>query len=132
MAKVITYRDGAGNLVVVSPAPDCGLSIEEIAAKDVPEGVAFQIVDASTLPPPPPPPAPKPSPREWLERLPADKQKAIFDAAIGNATLLGWLFKASGTTTGIDVTADETKQGVAALVSAGVLTVADQAILLTP
>ena len=35
---------------IVYPAPNCGLTIEEIAAKDVPAGTSYQIVDASTVP----------------------------------------------------------------------------------
>ena len=35
---------------MVIPAVDCGLSIEEIARKDVPAGVPYLIVDESDLP----------------------------------------------------------------------------------
>jgi hypothetical protein len=70
-----------------------------------------------------------PSPREWLERLSADKQAAISAAAVANPAILLWLLKAAGTPQ-IDVTATETVAGVAALVSVGVLTSADQTVLL--
>jgi hypothetical protein len=77
-------------------------------------------------------PAPtQPSPREWLERLSPEKQGAIAAAGAGNSTILLWLLKAAGSKS-IDVTAQETISGVAALVGAGVLTTADQTILLTP
>jgi hypothetical protein len=32
------------------PAPDCELSLEQIAGKDVPAGKPYQIVDASEIP----------------------------------------------------------------------------------
>jgi hypothetical protein len=72
-----------------------------------------------------------PTPREWLERLSQQKQSAIAAGGIANASILLWLLKASGSTT-IDVTLQETKDGVAALVTAGILTTDDQTILLTP
>ena len=37
-------------LVVVMPADNCGLTVEEIRAKDVPDGVTSYIVDHSSLP----------------------------------------------------------------------------------
>ncbi len=48
MNKRILYPTDEGVAVIV-PA-DCGLSIEEIAAKDVPAGKPFQIVDVSEVP----------------------------------------------------------------------------------
>jgi len=103
------------------------------ALRNVPLNQLRLIAGVVTEVDPPPVVAPvvRPSPREWLERLPKPKQAAIFQAAVGNADLLGWLFKASGTSTGIDVTAEETIEGVGALVAAGVLTLDDQTILLT-
>ena len=35
---------------VLVPAPNCGLTLEEIFAKDVPTGVKFKIIDSSELP----------------------------------------------------------------------------------
>lgn len=78
----------------------------------------------------PAPPVP-PSPRAWLERLTPEKQAAISAAALANAAILLWVIKASGSPT-IDVTLQETKDGVAALVAAGVFTADDQALLLAP
>lgn len=49
MNHVIIYQRGDGSVSVVHPA-DCGLTINEIAAKDVPEGSLFKIVDASEVP----------------------------------------------------------------------------------
>ena len=35
---------------VIIPAPECGLTIEEIAAKDVPQGKPYKIVDVTNIP----------------------------------------------------------------------------------
>jgi hypothetical protein len=32
------------------PIPDCGLTLEEIIAKDVPPGVPYKIIDAADIP----------------------------------------------------------------------------------
>lgn len=50
MTKVIIYPNASGGLVLVIPAPDCGLTIEQIAAKDVPTGVPYKILDKSETP----------------------------------------------------------------------------------
>jgi hypothetical protein len=46
----IIYPTPEGGVAIIIPAPDCGLTIEQIAAKDVPAGVPFRIVDASDIP----------------------------------------------------------------------------------
>lgn len=46
--KRIIYPNGSGISVMI-PA-DCGLTIEEIAVKDVPQGVPYLIVDSSEIP----------------------------------------------------------------------------------
>jgi len=48
MNKRIIYPSDDGVAVIV-PA-DCGLTIEEIAAKDVPAGVSYKIVDVADIP----------------------------------------------------------------------------------
>jgi hypothetical protein len=48
--KRIIYTTEDGGVAVIVPAPDCGLTIEQIAAKDVPAGKKFFIVDASEIP----------------------------------------------------------------------------------
>ena len=50
MSQVIIYPNEYGCLSVVIPALACGLSVEEIARKDVPAGIPFHIVDSSDLP----------------------------------------------------------------------------------
>jgi hypothetical protein len=48
--KRIIYQTNEGGVAVIIPAPDCGLTIEEIAAKDVPVGKPYEIVDAADIP----------------------------------------------------------------------------------
>jgi hypothetical protein len=49
MNQRIIYPTDDGGVAVIVPA-DCGLTIEEIAAKDVPAGVAYKIVDVADIP----------------------------------------------------------------------------------
>ena len=49
MNQRIIYPTDNGGVAVIIPA-DCGLTIEEIAAKDVPEGKPFKIVDVADIP----------------------------------------------------------------------------------
>jgi len=49
MNQRIIYPTDEGGVAVIVPA-DCGLTIEEIAAKDVPEGKTYKIVDVSEIP----------------------------------------------------------------------------------
>jgi hypothetical protein len=46
----IIHPTQEGGVAVIIPAPDCGLTIEQIAAKDVPPGVPYRIVDVSEIP----------------------------------------------------------------------------------
>ena len=50
MNQRIIYPNDEGGVAVIIPAPECGLTIEEIAAKDVPAGKPFKIVDVSDIP----------------------------------------------------------------------------------
>lgn len=49
MNQRIIYPTDNGGVAIIIPA-DCGLSIEEIAAKDVPAGKTYKIVDVSEIP----------------------------------------------------------------------------------
>ena len=49
MNQRIIYPTDEGGVAVIIPA-DCGLTIEEIAAKDVPAGKTYKIVDVSAIP----------------------------------------------------------------------------------
>ena len=48
--KRILYQTEDGGVVVVIPADNCGLTVEEIATKDVPSGRPYKIVDVSEVP----------------------------------------------------------------------------------
>ena len=48
--KRIIYPTSDGGVSLIVPAHECGLTIEEIAAKDVPAGVTYKIVDISEIP----------------------------------------------------------------------------------
>lgn len=48
--KLIIYPNDNGGICILTPAPECGLSIEEIAAKDVPAGKPYKIIDAADVP----------------------------------------------------------------------------------
>jgi hypothetical protein len=50
MNQRIIYPTDDGGVAVIIPAAECGLTVEEIAAKDVPEGKPFKIVDAAEIP----------------------------------------------------------------------------------
>lgn len=50
MSKLIIYQSETGNPILVVPAPNCGVSVEEIARKDVPSGAPYHIVDKSQVP----------------------------------------------------------------------------------
>ena len=49
MNKRIIYQNDEGGISIIVPA-DCGLTIEEIATKDVPQGKEYHIVDVSDIP----------------------------------------------------------------------------------
>ena len=48
--KLIIYPNDNGGICILTPAPECGLSIEQIAQKDVPSGKPYKIVDAADIP----------------------------------------------------------------------------------
>jgi len=48
--KRIIYPNDEGGVAIIIPALECGLTIEEIAAKDVPAGKPYKIVDAADIP----------------------------------------------------------------------------------
>jgi hypothetical protein len=49
MNKRIIYQTEVGGVAIIIPA-DCGLTIDEIAAKDVPTGLPYKIVLATDVP----------------------------------------------------------------------------------
>ena len=50
MNQRIIYPTDDGGVAVIIPAAECGLSIEAIAAKDVPAGKPYKIVDVADIP----------------------------------------------------------------------------------
>lgn len=52
MEKRIIYPNNEGGVSVIIPAPEAlqSMTIEEIAAKDVPPGVEYKIIDINELP----------------------------------------------------------------------------------
>ena len=49
MNSRIIYATDEGTVAVLIPTDECGLTVEEIAAKDVPKGKEYKIVDVSEL-----------------------------------------------------------------------------------
>lgn len=50
MSKVIIYPNERGGIAIVYPAPNCGISLEEISRKDVPAGLPYLIIDEADVP----------------------------------------------------------------------------------
>jgi hypothetical protein len=46
----VIYPTDDGGVAVIIPAAECGLTIDEIAAKDVPAGKPYKIVDVADIP----------------------------------------------------------------------------------
>ena len=49
MDKRIIYKNTNGTIAIIIPA-NCGLTVEQIAKKDVPTGLKYKIVDVSEVP----------------------------------------------------------------------------------
>jgi hypothetical protein len=50
MNQRIIYPTDDGGVAILMPAAECGLTIEQIAAKDVPAGKPYKIVDVADIP----------------------------------------------------------------------------------
>lgn len=50
MTQAIIYPNDNGGVALIIPAPECGLTVEQIAVKDVPTGKPYKIVNYSDLP----------------------------------------------------------------------------------
>ena len=50
MTQRIIYPTDEGGVAIIIPAPECGLSIKEIAEKDVPAGKPFKIIATADVP----------------------------------------------------------------------------------
>ena len=49
MNKAVVYKNNDGGISILHPT-DCGMTIEEIAKKDVPSGCEYYIIDVSQIP----------------------------------------------------------------------------------
>jgi hypothetical protein len=50
MTKFIIFKEDDGNISIIKPIEGCGLTIDEIAAKDVPAGKKYKLIDPGDLP----------------------------------------------------------------------------------
>jgi hypothetical protein len=50
MNQRIIYQTEDGGVAIIVPSAECGLTIEQIAQKDVPAGKAYKIVDVADIP----------------------------------------------------------------------------------
>lgn len=50
MNKIIIHPNEYGTITITTPVMDCGLTVKQIAQKDVPAGVPYLIIDATELP----------------------------------------------------------------------------------
>ena len=48
--KLAIFPNDEGTISVLVPAPNCGLTLEQICQKDVPTGTKYKIIDSSELP----------------------------------------------------------------------------------
>lgn len=50
MTKFIVFKEDDGSISIIKPIEGCGLTLEEIAAKDVPSGKKYKIIEATDVP----------------------------------------------------------------------------------
>lgn len=50
MDQRIIYPNGEGGIAIIIPIAGCGLTIEQIARKDVPQGLPYRILPAADIP----------------------------------------------------------------------------------
>lgn len=50
MNQRVIYPTPDGGVAILVPIADCGLTLDEIIAKDVPPGVPYKIIDAADIP----------------------------------------------------------------------------------
>ena len=46
----VIYPNDNGGVSILTPVPNCGLTLEEIIAKDIPAGKPYQVIDKSEVP----------------------------------------------------------------------------------
>lgn len=50
MQERIVYKNSEGGVSITTPVSNCGLTLNQIAEKDVPKGTPYRIVKASEVP----------------------------------------------------------------------------------
>ena len=50
MKKFIVFKEDDGSISIIKPIEGCGLTLNEIAEKDVPSGKKYKIIDSNDLP----------------------------------------------------------------------------------
>ena len=50
MSECVIYPSDNGGVIILFPVKDCGLTVEQVALKDVPYGKPFKIINVSDLP----------------------------------------------------------------------------------
>jgi hypothetical protein len=50
MNEIVVYEKTDGGVAILYPAPDCGLTLHEIIAKDVPLNARYKILQRSDIP----------------------------------------------------------------------------------
>lgn len=50
MGKKIIYPTESGKVAILTPILECELTLEDIAKKDVPDGVPYKIIEESDIP----------------------------------------------------------------------------------
>lgn len=48
--KIILYKQSDGTLAYLIPSPNCTMTIDEIAQKDVPTGYSYKIINKTDMP----------------------------------------------------------------------------------
>ena len=73
MSQVIIYKQDNGTVAIIRPTEEAlaTMTLAQIAAKDVPAGVPFQIVDAATIP------TDRAFRNAWKDDLTVDMSKAV-------------------------------------------------------
>ena len=73
MSQVIIYKQDNGTVAIIRPTEEAlaTMTLAQIAAKDVPAGVPFQIVDAATIP------TDRTFRNAWKDDLTVDMPKAV-------------------------------------------------------
>lgn len=110
---------------IPDPNPAKGFSWYPVGLEQEGEPAGWRVVDGVALhfaaPPKPPAPRRQGTFREFMDLFTTDEQKTIAAAAMGNVDVKLWYDRAMGGPS-LDLDAEDTSNGLAALVAAGLLT----------